>query len=134
MLDRQHRRHDLHVVADALVEQRAQRTVDQAGGQRRLLGRTALALDEAARQLAHGIHLLFKIHAQREEILALARLLGGGRIDHDDRVAQADDHGAVRLTAVLAKLQGQLAAGQLSGIHLVHFGISFQLPTPANTP
>ena len=127
LLDGEDGGHDLHVVAHALVEQRAQRAVDQAGGQRRLLGGTALALDESAGDLAHGVHLLFKIHAQREEVLALARLLGSRHIDHHDRVAETNDDRAVRLTAVLAKLQRKLTARQLCGIHLDHRGISFQL-------
>ena len=63
LLDGKHRRHNLHVVAHALIEQRAQRAVDQTGGQRRLFGGTAFALDETAGDFAHGIHLLFKVNA-----------------------------------------------------------------------
>ena len=128
LLDGKHGRHNLHIVAHALVEQRAKRAIDEAGGQRRLLGRTALALDESAGNLANGIHLLLKIDAQREEILSLARGFGGRHIDHDHRIAETDDHGAIRLSAVFAKLQHQLAASQLCAIHLFHRGISFQNP------
>ena len=120
LLNGKHRRHNLHVVAHALVEQRAQRAVDQAGGQRRLFGRTTLALDETAGDLAHGIHLLFKVNAQREKVLTLARRVARRRVDHDHRVAQSNDHRSVSLTAVLAKFHNQRAPRQLCGIRLDH--------------
>ena len=120
LLNGKHRRHNLHVVAHALVEQRAQRAVDQAGGQRRLFRRTTLALDETAGDLAHGIHLLFKVNAQREKVLTLARRVARRRVDHDHRVAQADDHRSVSLTAVLAKFHNQRTPRQLCGIRLDH--------------
>ena len=58
-----------------LVEQRAQRAVDQAGGQRRLFGRTTLALDETAGDLAHGIHLSSKstLSGKKSDLRAACR-------------------------------------------------------------
>ena len=120
LLDGKHRRHNLHVVAHALIEQRAQRAVDQTGGQRRLFGGTAFALDETAGDFAHGIHLLFKVNAQREKVLTFARRVARRRIDHDHRIAQSNDHRSVSLTAVLAKFHDQRAARQFCGIRLDH--------------
>ena len=120
LLDGQNRSHDLHIIAHALIEQRAQRTVNQSGGQRRLFGRTAFAFDETAGDLAHGVHLLFEVNAQREEVLTLAGRIARRRVDHDHRVAQADDHRSVSLTAVLAKFHNQRATRQLCGIRLDH--------------
>ena len=102
----------LHIVAHALGEQRAQRTVDQAAGERRLLRGTPLALDEAAGNLAHGILLFLKVHAQREEVHALARLLAHGGVDHHHRVAIAHEGRAVGLLRVLAELDRQRAPRQ----------------------
>ena len=80
---RQRGRHDQGLVAVALVEQRADRTVDQARGQDLLLGGPAFALEEAARDLAGGERLLLVVHGEREEIEAGLRLL----LEHDGRPA-----------------------------------------------
>ena len=62
---------DLDFVEEAFREQRADRAVDQAAGQvSSSLGRTALALEEAARDLAGGVALLDVVDGQREEVLA----------------------------------------------------------------
>ena len=50
---------DLDVVAVALGEERADRPVGQARGEDRVLGGAAFALDEAAGDLAGGVHALF---------------------------------------------------------------------------
>ena len=51
-----------------------QRAVDQARGQGRRLGRPALAAEEAAGDLAHGVHPLLDVDGEREEVDALAGL------------------------------------------------------------
>ena len=66
---------DLRLVAVAVGEQRPDRPVDQARGQHFLLGRPALALEEAARDLAGGEGLLLVVDGQREEIEPGLRLL-----------------------------------------------------------
>ena len=76
---RQRRDHDQRLVAVALVEQRTDRTIDQARGQDLLLGRPAFTLEEAARDLAGGERLLLVVHGEREEIEAGLRLL----LEHD---------------------------------------------------
>jgi hypothetical protein len=65
----QHRAHHQHFVLEARHEQRADRPVDQARGQRFLLGRARLALEEAAGHLAGGIVFFLVVNRQGEEIL-----------------------------------------------------------------
>ena len=72
-------RDDLGLAAEAVGEERADRAVDETRGQRLLLGRPALALEEAAGDLAGGEGLLLVVHGEREEVDS--RLLGMGR-DH----------------------------------------------------
>ena len=68
---------DLGLAAEALGEERADRAVDEARGQRLLLARPALALEEAAGDLARGEGLLLVVHGEREEVDA--RLFGAWR-------------------------------------------------------
>ena len=68
VVDRERDRHQLRVVAPVLGEQRAQRAVDHARGQRRLLARAALALEERAGDLPGRVHALLDVHRQREEV------------------------------------------------------------------
>ena len=91
-IDRQHRRDDLHVVAEAVGEQRTDRPVDLARAEHGVLGRTAFALDVAARNLSGGVHFLFEFAGEGEEIDAFARFLRGGDGGEDDvGVAIADE-------------------------------------------
>ena len=68
---------DLDFVEEAVREKRANRTVDQAGGERFLFGRTAFALEEAAGDLAGSIGLFDVVDGEREEVLAGLRFLLG---------------------------------------------------------
>ena len=64
----------LHFVLEALDEQRADRTVDQAGGQGFLLRRARLrGVGRSRRDLAGGVELLLVVHGQGEEVLARLR-------------------------------------------------------------
>ena len=76
---RQHGDDDLGLVAPAVGEQRTDRTVDQAGNQRLLLGRPAFALEVAAGNAARGVGLLDVVDGQGQEVDAFARRLGGTR-------------------------------------------------------
>jgi len=64
---------DLGLVAIVLREERPNGTVGQASGQDGVSARSTLALDEATRELAGGIHALFVIHREGEEVDALSR-------------------------------------------------------------
>jgi hypothetical protein len=57
---------DLRVILVAVGEERADRTVDQAGDQRLLLARPALALEKAARDLAGGDGIFLVVDGQRK--------------------------------------------------------------------
>ena len=59
---------DLRLVLVAIGEQRADRAVDEARGQRLVLGRTAFALEVAARDLAGGEVFFLVVDGQREEV------------------------------------------------------------------
>ena len=68
VVDRERDRDELRLVAPALGEQRPDRPVDHARGERRLLAGAALALEERAGDLAGGVHPLLDVHGQREEV------------------------------------------------------------------
>jgi hypothetical protein len=73
---REHGDDDLGLVAPAVGEQRADRTVDQAGNQCFLLGRTAFALEVAAGNAAGCVGLFLIVDRERQEVDAFARRLG----------------------------------------------------------
>ena len=110
-VDAQHGPDDLDFVAEALREQRADRTIDHARIQGGLLGGLALALEEAARNLAGGVHLLFNVDGQREEVRAGAGLLRSDDGGQDDGVGAGDQHRAVCL---LRQLPGRKAETDVS--------------------
>src|SRR5690606_362025 len=72
-VQRHHRGDDLDLVAEPVGEQRADRTVDQAGGQGFLLRGTAFTLEEATGDAAAGVELLLVVHGEGEEVLPFAR-------------------------------------------------------------
>src|SRR5690606_16928561 len=82
--DREHGDDDLDLVAQAVDERRAQRTVDQTADEDRLGGGATLAAEERAGDLAGGVGALLDVDRQREEVEALARVLAcaGGREEH----------------------------------------------------
>jgi hypothetical protein len=122
----QHGHDHLRVVAVALREERADRTVDEAGDQRLLLGRPALALEIAAGDAAGGEGLLLVVHGEREEVDARLRLLGGDDGGEHDALAVGRENRAVGLAGDLARLEGQLAAAPVDGDFLMieHVGLS----------
>ena len=75
------------LVAIALGEVGAQRPVDQTGCERRLLRGAALTTEERAGDLARGVHALFDVDGQGEEVGTVAGRLGAGGGDEDDGVA-----------------------------------------------
>ena len=107
LVGREDRQDDLDVVVVALREERANRPVGEAHGQDGRLRRARLALDESAGDLARGVHPLLVVDGEREEVGALARLLGGDGGRQDDAVAIADDDRAVGLLGELAGLHAE---------------------------
>ena len=75
---------DLDLVAQTLLEGRAQRPVDEPAGEHGLGRGATLAAEERAGDLADRIHALFDVHGQREEVELVLGLLarGGGAQQH----------------------------------------------------
>ena len=97
---------DLDLVAQALLERRAQRAVDQAAGEDRVLARTSLGPEERAGDLAHGVHPLLDVDRQGEEVeVVLGRLAGGGRRQEHGVVVEVGRDGAGRLAGEQAGLE-----------------------------
>ena len=111
VIDAQRDRHELRLVVPALGEERADRTIDHARGQRALLARATLALEERAGDLARRVHALLDVHRQREEVDIAQIADGRGAEDH--RVALADDDRAGGLLGHLAGLERDLLTGDL---------------------
>ncbi len=85
---------DLDLVAEAGRERRAQRPVGETTGEDRELAGAAFTTEERAGDLARGVHPLFDVDRQREEVDALTGLRGGdGRQQRG--VADLDDDRAV---------------------------------------
>ncbi len=116
VIDAHDRRHDGHVVAEVIGEQRADGAVDDAGGQDALLAGTALAAVERAGDAADGVELFLKVNGEGEEIDAVARTGGSRGADQHAGVAVADHDGGVGELGELADLEREGAAGEL---HLV---------------
>ncbi len=87
-------------------KQRPDRPIDQARGQRFLLGGPAFALEEAAGNAARGVGLLLIIDGQGKEIAARRRLLQAHRGHQHHSLAHGHEHRAVGLTRELARLDG----------------------------
>ena len=102
---RQHGDDHLGVAAPAVGEQRTDRAVDQARGQRVLLGRAALALEVAAGNAAGRVVFLGVVDGQRQEVDAGLRLLGRDHGRDDGGLAVGGDDGAVGLARNLAGFQ-----------------------------
>ena len=123
---------DLRLVLEALDEQGANRTVDQARDQSLFFRRTAFTLEEAAGDLACGEGLFLIIDGQGEEIEARLGGLGGddGR-QHGGFAVGGEDRG-VGLTSDAARFQRQLAAAPFEALALdiKHVGFVFPFTTP----
>ena len=75
---------DLDLVAQPVLERRAQRSVDQAAGEDRALARAALASEERAGDAPDGVHPLLDVDGEREEVELVLGLLRRGRRGQDD--------------------------------------------------
>ena len=113
VIDAQRHVDEVRVVVPALGEERADRTVDHAGGQGALLAGAALALEERAGDLARGVHALLDVDGQRQEVDVLELAHRGGGKDH--RVALADDDCTGGLLGHLAGLEADLGPSDIHG-------------------
>ena len=123
---------DVDLALEAVGETGADGAVDHAGGQRALLGRTRLALEVAAGDAAHGVHLLDEVDGQREEVVVLLLLGNDGGHQHGG-VALGDQHGAGCLLGQFARLEAVLLTVQLERLDdFLHgaFFLSLRLAGP----
>ena len=118
---------DLHLVAQGMREQRAQRTVDDTAGEDGLGTRATFAAEEGAGDLARGVHLLFHVDGQREEVIVLLRAGtgGGGGQDHGVVVEIGGDC-AVRLLGETTGFEAQRALAERAVIDNGFCGLDFR--------
>ena len=113
VIGRQQQGDDLRLAGPSGREQRPDRPVDQAARQHLLLGRLALALEEATRDPSGGVGVLAVVDGERKEVDALAGARRRARRDDDHRVAVAHRDGAVRLLGQLARIDGERPSADL---------------------
>ena len=126
MVDRHGDRHELGLARPALGKERAQRPVDHARGERGLLAGPSFALEEAAGDLARGVHALLHVDSQREEVdvALIARRRGAQHLGLPCR----DYYRAGRLLGVFTRLELDRGAADLyrdaahSISHMLPFG------------
>src|SRR5207253_8842025 len=112
LVGREDREDDLDVVLVALWKERPDRPVGQPSREDRSLGRARLALNEAAGDLACGVHPLLEVDGERKEVEAWPRI-GAIRGSENDCVAVADGAGTAGESGELAGLEGQRRASKL---------------------
>ena len=106
---------DLDLVAQALDEGWAQRTVDLTSSQDRISTGATFAAEEATGNATGGVHALFHIHGQWEEVDALARVAGGGGGGQEHRVfVQVRGDGSIGLTSQQAGLKTDGAGAEIA--------------------
>ena len=115
----------MHFVVEAFGEQRANRAVDQAAGQRFQLRRLGFALEEAARNLASGVGFFDVVHRQGEKVLPG---LGGFRGHHGGQhhgVVDVHQHRTAGLAGDFAGFHGHGVLTPLEGFgHFIKHGHS----------
>ena len=129
---RENRRDDLRLVAIALDEQRADRTVDQPRDQRLALRRPAFALEIAAGNAARGKRLFLIIDGERQKIDAGPRRFRRNDCGHHRRFAKRREHRAVGLARDAPGLERQLAPAPIDffSMDIEHFSYVLNLPPP----
>ena len=123
---------DLHFVLEIVMEQRPDRPVDQAAGQRLTLAGPAFALEKTAGDLTGGERLFLVVHGQWEEVLARLWRSQADRGGHDDGAAIGGDHRTVGLAGDLAGFQDQAASAPFNflAIYVEHSVNPYSAPRP----
>ncbi len=94
--------HHQNFVFETWYEQRADRTVDQAGCQGFFFSRAGFTLEKTAWYFTGGVVFFLIMHSEREEILARLLCFCKGHVRHNRGFAQSGDYGAVSLTCDFA--------------------------------
>ena len=97
LLNGHNRSDNLYVVAEALIEKRTNRAVNQTRAKNGGITRTAFSFDEASRNFSYRVHFFLIVNRQREKVHALTRLLRSRCRNQYDRIPIAYEHGTVRL-------------------------------------
>ena len=123
----QHRDDDLRLAAEIVGKQRADRAIDQARGERLLVGEPPLPLQEAAGDAPGRERLLLVVNRQREEILPRFGRPGGDDGRQHGGFAPSGEHGAVGLAGDAAGFEHEFAPvqSQLLTLYVEHFFSSF---------
>ncbi len=108
LVDRQDRGDDVRLGLEVLAERRAQRPVDQAGGEDGLLGGSPFPPEERAGDAPHRVHALFDVDGEREEVDAFPQAAAGGGGGEHLGAPCRDDDGAVGQLRQLAGPQDDL--------------------------
>ena len=112
-IGRQHQADDLRLAGVPFREQRADRPVDQAGGEDLTIAHAAFAFQEPAGDPSRGVGVFTIVNGQRKERSARLRLpVGTGGAQHH-RFAESHRHGAMRLLSEFPCFQGQDPATQV---------------------
>ena len=119
----------LRLVLEALHEQRPDRPVDQARGERLLLARAAFALEKAAGNLAGGVGSLLVVDGEGEEVHAGPRALLGDHGGEHAGLAVLGEDGGIGLAGEAARLEAELASAPFNfyTVCLRHIGSRFLL-------
>ena len=105
--------HDVDVMTVCLREERTDRTVDETGEEGCRFRRFAFAFDEAARNLADGVHLFFIIDGEREKVCVFTRFFRARSRDENGGVAITDQCGTAGLLSQFTDFNYQRAAGEI---------------------
>ena len=127
VVNRHRDRDQLGLVVPALGEERADRPVDHARGQRRLLAGATLAAEERAGDLARGVHPLLDVDGEGKEV-HVAQVPDGCGAEHH-RVAGLNHDRATRLLRELSRLEGDLARRRRPPKRGLRQTCSFSCPT-----
>src|SRR5690606_19268679 len=109
VVEREHSGDDLRLVLEAVDEERPNRTVDEAGGQRFLFGGTAFPFEVAAGDLPCRVGSFLIVHGQREEVHSGANFLLGDDGGEDSRFTILGEHSAIGLASQLPRLESELS-------------------------
>ncbi len=106
---------DLDLVAKALRERGAKRSVDETTGEDRLVRGLALTAEEGPGNLAGGVGALFDVDREREEVDAFSNALGRGDGRQQHGVAEASHDGSVGQLGQVARFKTQSLFGARYG-------------------
>ena len=110
-IGRKHGANDMDLVAETIREARTQRAVHETAGEDGLVGRLSFTTEERTGDTARGVHALFDIDGEREEVGTFTGALCRSRGHEHDGVANADGHCTVSLTGKFAGRKGNGLVG-----------------------